>query len=180
MKNEAKKIQKKDAKKRVTISQNCFGEIIKIRTVKTCVGNPIIKSGKCKKCIDTAGDTALVCFCKAGYDKVKKVKKVKKSRKSRSEKPFNTAICLWIAGVSKKELQKFLQNYGLSNNAAKKFAGDIFLLGNAVLGKSRKKNGLIAKYIQYSLYGVGEEPTGCRSTIGFCKNYLKEYKTFTI
>ena len=69
----AKKITRKSTRKSVTISANCFGEEVKVKTKKKCIGEPVLDDKKCQACINHPTSLVpLVCLCKAGMDKVNK------------------------------------------------------------------------------------------------------------
>lgn len=95
---------------------------------------------------------------------------------AKTTRPFNCAIQMWVNGDSKAQVIEMAVEKGMKESAAKRFANDIFSVGMAAVGKARKSGGLIERYLNWAIYGIGEEPTGCKATIGFCKQYAPVFK----
>lgn len=173
----AKKIRKANTGTAAKIHAMVDGEKVTVSTKKRCVGKPMLDEKKCQACINHPTSlVALVCCTKAGLDKIEK--KAKGTRTSK--RPFASAICMWIMGEDKAAVTAMAIKNGCNDKAAARFANDIFSVGNAAIGKARKKTGLIATYMAWAIYGEGDEPTGCKATIGFCKPFAAEFKKLTI
>lgn len=158
-------------KKDLAVKTNCktFGSIL-------MYDNGDLK-GKCKTCTKrNSADVVQACSVKSNPEGFEV-----ESKKRGSKRPFEYAISHWLCGDDKNELiEKLVSEKEMKETAAKRFANDIFSVGNAAVGKARKKGGLIETYIRWAVYGEGEEPVGCKATLGFCKPYAEAYKEFTI
>ena len=91
-------------------------------------------------------------------------------------KPWACAIDGWLAGQNRQELIAALIEKGMKPGPAKNFARDVNSVGMASVGRARKKGGLIEQYVNWAMYGIGSEPTGCKVTLGFCRAFCVEAK----
>lgn len=182
----AKKIEKKSTRKSVvipTISINRDGEKIDVQVQTTCktFGTGILLDvegnfkSKCITCAKKRGEVAEACSVACnpeGFELAKKNGRVR---------PFDCAIEYWLMGENKETIiETMVSEYDMKDTAAKRFANDIFSVGNVAIGKARKKGGLIERYLNWAVYGIGDEPTGCKATIGFCKQYAPVFKEMTV
>lgn len=184
----AKAISKKRTRKAVslpTVEISRDGENFKFTPKTTCTtfGKILLTEngdimGKCKRCAKANGDLAEACsFVKnpEGFE----VKE--KAKRGGSKRPFDCGIELWLMGEDKEGMVAHLVALrGMKETAAKRFANDIFSVSKAAIGQARKKGGLIDRYMDWAIRGIGEEPTGCKATLGFCKPYAEAFKEMTL
>lgn len=184
---------KDNGTKRVLVSAVIDGEELKVRTAKKCVGKMIHASladenSVCSKCQASGSQVSKICKTLSGEAKKAETETGKVSKKKGSVKtgntekkgivssrPFNCAIQMWLNGDKKETVVLMAIEKGMKEAAAKRFVNDIFSVGQAAVGKARKSGGLIESYLNWAIYGIGEEPTGCKATIGFCKQYAPAF-----
>lgn len=177
----SKAIKSKSTRKSKPYSVKIDGKTLNCKTSCLDIGKdgfPIMTDDKvfekkCKKCPVSVQE---VCF---GL-KIQNTPKIVKKAGTKVQRPFDCAFDMWLCGSEKKSVVLAMQEKGMKEKAAARFVNDIFSVGNAAIGRARKKGGLIERYLNWAVYGIGEEPTGCKATLGFCKQYAPVFKTATV
>jgi len=161
------KIKKADAKKTVKFSAEIDGETVTAKTSKKCVGKQVADSKKCVACKKASENLFKICAAKT-----EPAKPAKKESKPRVNRPFGLVVEKLNNGVSRADVVKYLvENNGMKAGSAKSFVSSIGCCLNAFSGKSRKKDGVVAKYAEWLKNDKkGEEPTGDKCSIGYVKN----------
>ena len=182
--------KKKGAKKEITKQFKIDGTAIKIKS--DCVPmktdglailndkNKFAKDSACSKCRRDCKPNCLIVSVHAAEKLAAKIAKeaAKGTRVSASKRPFGIAIKLWLKNTSKENIIKILvSKHDMGEKPAKRFVADIFSVGEACKGNARKQGGLIDSYCTWAVKkkGKGEAPTGCKITLGFCRQFCIEY-----
>ncbi len=107
----AKKIIETNTVKTILHSAIVNGENIKVRTKKTCMGNPVLADKKCKTCIGHAtSHCALVCLTIAKFDKIKKViPETSEKKKGHGFGEYPDFIKKWANGEKRGGMKKCVE-----------------------------------------------------------------------
>ena len=134
--------------------------------------------GNCKKCAAASPEIVEACSLVSNV----KIQPAAEPKKARTKKPFSKGIELWLCGWGKTEMaEHFKSAHEMKDGPAKKFANDIHYVGKVFAGRGLKKGGLIDIYVEWlETAKSGQEPTGCKSTIGFVKNFAQSWTEFTV